>query len=81
MSTSWFTSQHLLYAVPVAIVIGLLLFKMLIRLVVIVVVVVGVGVLVLGPTGAHLPPDVQRTLHAVSRAALAAWQAVRGLRG
>ena len=81
MSTSWFTQQHLLYAVPVVIVVGLLLLKTLIRIVVIVAVVVGVGFLVLGPTGAHLPPDVSRTLHAVSRAALAAWQAVRGLLG
>ena len=79
MSTSWFTSQHLLYAVPVAIVIGLLLFKMLIRLVVIVVVVVGVGVLVLGPTGAHLPPDVQRTVRGVVHPAMQLWETVRGL--
>ena len=79
MNTSWLTQQHLLYAVPVVIVVGLLLLKMLIRLAVIVAVVVGVGFLVLGPTRTHLPPDVQRTVHELSRSVLHGWQFVRDL--
>lgn len=81
MNPSWLTSQHLLYAVPVVVLVGLLLLKTLVRLVLVVVVVVGAGFLVLGPTGAHLPPDVQPALRAVSGAVLALWRAVRGLTG
>ena len=81
MNTSWLTQQHLLYAVPVVVVVGLLLLQMLIRLAVIVAVVGGVGLLVLRPTGTHLPPDLQRTLHDLSRSVLHCWQYVRGLTG
>ena len=89
MSTSWVTSQHLLYAVPVVVVVGLLLLKMLIRLAVVVAVVLGAGFLVLGPPGAHLPPAVREAVHSVSGgvsssvsgAVLPVWRALRGLTG
>ena len=75
MNVSWLTPQHLVYAVPVAVVVGLLVLKSLIRIVLIVAVVVGVGFLVLGPVGAHLPPDVQRVVDGVTRSALRLWRA------
>ena len=81
MTASWLTPQHLVYAVPVAVVVALLLLKTLIRIVLIVAVVVGVGFLVLGPVGAHLPLDVQRVVDGVTQPALKLWRAGWALAG
>ena len=76
---SVFTTQQLMFGIPIAALLAFLLVKTLLRIAVVVAVIAGIGFVVLGPLGYQLPAEVQSVVSPISTTAQQIWHFLRNL--